>query len=95
MSVIFGMGEGEDSPELRDALANAKRSDGSPLITLPNALSFMVFFALCCQCLSTIATIKAETKSWKWAWFAFGYMTAIGWGLAIVVYQVGMAMGWR
>ncbi|MBX3095441.1 MAG: ferrous iron transport protein B [Fimbriimonadaceae bacterium] len=94
MSVIFGMGEGEDSDDLRSAIRDAKKPDGTPLMGLSNAISLMVFFALCCQCLSTVATIKAETKSWKWAWLAFFYMTAIAWVLAVVVYQAGIAFGW-
>ncbi|HAY12986.1 MAG TPA: ferrous iron transport protein B [Fimbriimonadaceae bacterium] len=88
MSVIFGMGEGEDSKELRTALATATRPDGTPLMNLGNALSMMVFFALCCQCLTTVATIQAETKSAKWAWFAFGYMTVLAYVFAIVTYQL-------
>jgi len=93
MSVIFGMGEGEDSPELRVALKNATWPDGRPLMSLWNAMSLMVFFALCCQCLSTVATIKQETGSWKIAWAAFAAMTVLAYGLAVAVYQLGRVLG--
>src|SRR5213076_3149882 len=33
---------------------------------VPVALSLLVFFALCCQCVSTLAVIKRETRSWLW-----------------------------
>ena len=93
MSVIFGMGEGEDSPELRVALKNATWPDGRPLMSLWNAMSLMVFCALCCQCLSTVATIKQETGSWKIAWAAFAAMTVLAYGLAVAVYQLGRVLG--
>jgi len=49
----------------------------------------MVFFALCCQCGATQATIKRETGSWGYAAFTFVYMTSLAYLGALVVYQVG------
>ena len=57
------------------------------------ALSLMVFFALCCQCASTLAVIRRETKSWRWPAFTFAYMTALAYVAALVVYQVGSRIG--
>ena len=86
---------GEGSPDtLRDRLREARRSDGrhafSPLI----ALALMVFFALCSQCMSTLATIKRETRSWRWPIFTFTYMTVLAWIFAVGVYQVGRLLGY-
>ena len=53
------------------------------------ALSVMVFFALCCQCASTLAVIRRETNSWAWPAFTFAYMTALAYVAALVVFQVG------
>ena len=55
---------------------------------LPTALSLMVFFALCCQCASTLVVIRRETRSWRWPAFTFAYMTALAYVGALVVYQV-------
>jgi ferrous iron transport protein B len=54
----------------------------------------MVFFALCSQCVSTLAVIARESGSWWWAAFTFGYMTALAYLGALVVYQGGRALGW-
>ena len=59
------------------------------LFTVPTALSLMVFFALCCQCASTLAVIRRETRSWRWPLFTFTYMTVLAYVAALVVYQVG------
>ncbi len=55
---------------------------------LATALSLMVFFALCCQCASTLVIIRRETNSWRWPAFTFVYMTALAYVAALVVYQV-------
>jgi ferrous iron transport protein B len=56
---------------------------------VPVALGLLVFFALCCQCVSTLAVIRRETGSWAWPAFTFGYMTALAYAGALVTYQVG------
>ncbi len=56
---------------------------------MPVALSLMVFFALCCQCASTLAVIKRETNSWRWPLFTFVYMTILAYVGALAVFQVG------
>jgi ferrous iron transport protein B len=56
---------------------------------VPVALSLMVFFALCCQCVSTLAVIQRETKSWFWPIFTFVYMTALAYVGALLTFQIG------
>ncbi len=79
--------------KLARALKNATWENGprqgKPVFTIPTALSLMVFFALCCQCASTLAVIRRETKSWWWPAFTFTYMTGLAYVGALVVYQVG------
>ena len=60
-----------------------------PVFTVPAALSLMVFFALCCQCASTLAVIRRETNSWRWPAFTFVYMTVLAYVGSLLVYQVG------
>jgi len=90
LGTVFSLGSDvdEQSTDLRATLQTATRPDGSPLFTLPVALSLMVFFALCCQCGATVATIRRETGSWGWAWFTFGYMTALAYAGSCAIYHV-------
>lgn len=91
MGVIFGVGGDvdEESPTLRGKLRTVKW-DGSdrPLFTLPVALSIMVFFALCAQCVSTLAVIRRETNSWRWPIFTFTYMTVLAYVAAFATFQI-------
>jgi ferrous iron transport protein B len=74
---------------LGQALRTAVWPDGRPVFTIPAVLSLLVFFALCCQCASTLAVIRRETGTWRWPAFTFAYMTALAYVAALVVYQVG------
>ena len=63
-----------------------------PLFTVPVALSIMVFYALCAQCVATLAVIRRETNSLRWPLFTFGYMTVLAYVGALVTYQAGTWM---
>lgn len=96
LGVIFDLGAkrggADEEAGLARAIRSAKRPDGTKLFTLPVALSLMVFFALCAQCMATLATIRRETNSWRWPIFTFAYMTALAWIGALVTYQVASAL---
>jgi ferrous iron transport protein B len=91
LGIIFSLGGevDEESGDLRDALHKAKWPDGRPLMNPWNAVSMMVFFALCCQCMATLATIKRETNGWKWPIVAFTYMTALAYVFAVAINWLG------
>jgi ferrous iron transport protein B len=108
LGLIYDVGDvdtgaiGDDSAddEAKDKVAgltNAVKSDWSkdPIhgkYPIAVALSVMVFFALCCQCLSTLAVIWRETKSLAWPVFTFTYMTTLAYLGAMLTFQVGAAI---
>jgi ferrous iron transport protein B len=77
--------------KLADALKSAEYDNqpGRKVYSVPVALSLMVFFALCCQCASTLAVIRRETRSWLWPAFTFVYMTVLAYVGALAVFQIG------
>lgn len=91
LGIIFNLGSevDENSTDLRGAIQNAKWPDGRPLMTTWTAVGFMVFFALCCQCMATLAAVKRETNSWKWPVFMFVYMTTLAYLAAVAIHQIG------
>ncbi|OUO92103.1 ferrous iron transporter B [Gordonibacter sp. An230] len=52
-------------------------------------LAFCAFNLLCAPCFAAIGTIRRQMESAKWTWFAIGYMTAFGWAVGLVLYQLG------
>lgn len=91
LGTIYNLGNEQDegSIALRDTMRAERWPDGRPVYTPLVALSVMVFFALCCQCGATLATIKRETGSWGYALFTFIYMTGLAYVGALLVYQIG------
>jgi ferrous iron transport protein B len=92
MGVIYNLGEGQDeeSSSLKHELITAKWPDtGSPIFTIPVALSIMVFFSLCAQCSSTLVIIRRETGELRWSVFTFVYMTLLAYVGALLTYQIG------
>ena len=102
LGIIYNQGEGDAGRRRgsrRAAGRDAARGDAGttsrtqPVFTVPVALSLMVFFALCCQCASTLAVIRARRNSWRWPVFTFVYMTVLAYVGALVVYQIGSSVG--
>jgi ferrous iron transport protein B len=97
LGIIYNLGSDvdEESAELRDTMsAETWKSGphaGERVFTVPVALAIMVFFALCLQCGSTVVVIARES-AWKWALFAFAYMTVLAWLGAVATYQVASAI---
>jgi ferrous iron transport protein B len=97
LGVIYNLGpeleldDEKDKSQLQRRLQQA-HWDGSDrkVFNIPVALSIMVFFALCAQCVATLAAIRRETNSWGWPLFSFVYMTVLAYIGAFVTYQVGM-----
>lgn len=95
MGVLFSLSKDDEKldEKLSEKLNQAKWPDGKPLLTPWTAVGLMVFFALCAQCMSTLATVKRETNSRKWAWFMFGYMTVFAYLGALIVRGLSLLFG--
>jgi ferrous iron transport protein B len=97
LAVLYNMSEQEadinDRSEtqakatLREKMKGEKHSDnGKPVYSLATALSLLVFYALSMQCFSTLAVVKRETGSWKWALMQFLFMSILAYFAAWAVY---------
>ena len=62
---------------------------GLDTITPLVAYCYLLFVLLYFPCIATIAAIKNETNSWRWAFVAAVYTTCLAWLVSVVVYQVG------
>ena len=69
----------------------------TPLITqdwsLATALSLLVWYIYAPQCISTLATIKRETQSWKQVGMSAGYLFGLAYLASLITYQVAVALG--
>ncbi|MCZ6818859.1 MAG: ferrous iron transport protein B [Calditrichaeota bacterium] len=95
LATIYNVeGADESSVTLRQALINDRDpKTGKPVYTPLTAVSLMVFFALACQCMSTVAVVKRETNSWHWPLIMVVYMTVLAYTASLVVFQGGKLLG--
>jgi len=97
MSLVYNVGQSDDSDEATQTLAQTLREqthpDGSPVYTVLVAVTLMVFYVFALQCVSTVAIVHRETNGWKWPLFQWLYMGALAWMLAFVTYQGGRLLG--
>lgn len=88
LATVYALSAADD-----DAAAQAL----SPLIhdgwSLATALSLLVWYIYAPMCISTLATIKRETNSWKQMSFAAFYLFALAYLASLVTYQVAVALG--
>jgi ferrous iron transport protein B len=88
LGVIFGIeGDGDARTPLAAKLREAKAPGGGRAYGVPTALALMAFFVIACRCMSIVAAVRRETKSWKWAGFLLAYTYAAAYLLAVLVYQ--------
>lgn len=94
LGTIYSLGNEVDESDarLRQALRESTWPDGRPVYTIPVALSIMVFFALCAQCVSTLIVIRRETNRWFWSVFTFTYMTSLAYVGALIAYQLATSL---
>ena len=85
---MYRAGDDEDSTLLRESMRTSINKDGSPVFTPAVAVSLMIFFALCSQCMSTLAIIQRELNSIKWPIFVFVYMTVLAYLTSLGFYQL-------
>ena len=91
MGVLYNSNSEKFRSELQQDVAlqhGISYNAAGPLTTL-TAYCFLLFVLLYFPCIATIAAIKGETGSWRWALFAAGYTTMLAWVVSAVVFQVG------
>ncbi|MBS0459928.1 MULTISPECIES: ferrous iron transporter B [Thermomonas] len=88
LATVYALSAGSDDAALQ-ALSPVIQSQWS----LATALSLLVWFIYAPQCVSTLATIKRETHSWKQTAFAAGYLFGLAYLASFITYRIAVAMG--
>ena len=88
LSTIYSVGANDDDQLLRERMASERNLvTGQKTFTFAVGISLLLFYVFAMQCFSTLATLRNETKTWKWPVFVFIYMTGTAYITALVAYQ--------
>jgi ferrous iron transport protein B len=89
LGTIYALGgESHASEGLIKALREARRADGTSRYGVATAASLLVFFAIALQCVSTIATVRRETGSWKIPALQFSFLFGLAYALSFAAYRL-------
>ena len=89
MATLYSVGDADaGKATLHEKMKEAKRGDGTPVYTLAAGLSLLIFYVFAMQCMSTLAVVKRETRSWKYPVIQFVYMFGIAYLSALLVYEL-------
>lgn len=90
MATIYSVDSAdEEATTIRNKLKGATDANtGLPLFTFATGFSLMLFYAFAMQCMSTVAIVYRETKSWKWPMIQLVYMTALAYFASLIAYQL-------
>ena len=77
---------GDVDPEAAETLSSRIAAD--PSWNKFTALAMIVFVLLYAPCIVTVVAMAKES-SWRWAIFATIFNTALGFGMAVAIYQIG------
>ncbi|CAN5700221.1 ferrous iron transport protein B [soil metagenome] len=90
MATLYSVGDNadENSNTLRQKMAAAVNPDGTKVYDLATGMSLLVFYVLAMQCMSTLAVVKRETRSWKWPTVQLVYMTGLAYVMSWLTYHI-------
>ncbi|MEO9965232.1 MAG: ferrous iron transport protein B [Reichenbachiella sp.] len=90
IATIYSVGsDAEDESTIKDKLrAEINPTTGQPMYSIALGVSLMLFYAFAMQCMSTLAVVYRETKSWKWPLLQLVYMSTVAYVFAFVAYQL-------
>lgn len=89
MATIYSIGSADSEYSVRDRLLEEKDPvTGEKVYNFATALSLLIFYVFALQCMSTLAVVRRETRSWKWPIIQFLFMGALAYLGSLLVYQI-------
>ncbi|MBN8673256.1 MAG: ferrous iron transport protein B [Chitinophagales bacterium] len=88
MATLYSVGDADNELLLKEKMKGAVRPDGTPVFNLATGLSLMIFYVFAMQCMSTLAVVKRETRSWKWPVIQLVYMTGLAYLMSWIAYMI-------
>lgn len=88
MSTLYSLED--DAPEVKviDKMRRDVKPDGEKVFSFATGVSVLLFYAFAMQCISTLAVVYRETKSWKWTAFQVAMMTGLAYFVSMFAYQI-------
>ncbi|OVE60788.1 ferrous iron transport protein B [Chryseobacterium mucoviscidosis] len=88
MSTLYSLED--DAPEVKviDKMRRDVKPNGEKVFSFATGVSVLLFYAFAMQCVSTLAVVYRETKSWKWTGLQVAMMTGLAYFVSMIAYQI-------
>lgn len=93
IGILYGLPDLSPDMEEAEMISTVAGTGLAAAFSAASALAFMVFSQLYTPCMTALGTIKKETNSWYWMFFAAVSQFAIAWAVSLVVYWAALALG--
>lgn len=88
MSTLYSLDDDAPEGKVIDKMRHDIKPNGDKVFSFATGISVLLFYAFAMQCVSTIAVVYKETKSWKWTGFQVVMMTGLAYFVSLIVYQI-------
>jgi ferrous iron transport protein B len=90
MATIYSIGsQADDENTIKSRLQQEMNPEtGGPRFTFATGLSLLLFYTFAMQCMSTLAVVYRETRSWKWPLLQLAAMSLLAYCAALMAYQI-------
>ncbi len=89
LATIYSVGNHNNNQTIKAKMTTeVHRDSGKKIFDFATGVSILLFYAFAMQCISTIAIVKKETHSWKWALGQLVFMTIFAYVVSFIAYQV-------
>jgi ferrous iron transport protein B len=89
MATLYSVGNTDNNNiTLTQKMAAAKNNDGLATYTVASGTSLLIFYCIALQCMSTLAIVKRETKSWFYPIMQFVVMSVLAYSLSLLAYWI-------
>ncbi len=88
MATIYSIGSDAEEFSVREQMARERNPiTGEAVYNTATSVSLLIFYVFAMMCMGTLAVVKKETGSWKWATLQFFFMTGLAYLSSFVVYN--------
>ncbi|MEE3725973.1 ferrous iron transport protein B [Riemerella anatipestifer] len=88
MSTLYSLDEDVEEGTIVQKMQQDTKANGEKVFSPATGLSILLFYAFAMQCISTIAVVYRETKSWKWTLIQIVGMSGLAYVASLIVYQI-------
>ncbi|MBP7172531.1 MAG: ferrous iron transport protein B [Cloacibacterium sp.] len=88
LSTLYSLDDEAEEGTIIQKMRNDVKPNGEKVFGFATGLSILIFYAFAMQCISTIAVVYRETKSWQWTVLQTVMMSGLAYFVSLLVYQI-------